>query len=130
MPQSVSVTLFAGSFDRAKSHNKAMSAIAALAARRREAAASSTSAQQSSECDEKQPTSNVNYFSPLQKGNSQVGTPSTPKKSAVKAPRPQCVTETPAAHSKSHVMARYMTRHHQLRHRSSASQSATRIYKS
>ncbi|KAG9507646.1 Polynucleotide 5'-hydroxyl-kinase grc3 [Fusarium musae] len=67
---------------------KPMSAIAALAARRREAAASSTSAQQSSECDEKQPTSNVNYFSPLQKGNSQVGTPSTPKKSAVKAPRP------------------------------------------
>ncbi|KAF5980883.1 polynucleotide 5 hydroxyl-kinase GRC3 [Fusarium coicis] len=85
---------------------KSMSAIAALAARRREAAASSTSAQQSSECDEKQPTSNVNYFSPLQKGNSQVGTPSTPKKSAVKAPRPQRVTETPAAHSKSHEMAR------------------------
>ncbi|KAF5541610.1 polynucleotide 5 hydroxyl-kinase GRC3 [Fusarium mexicanum] len=84
---------------------KPMSAIAALAARRREAAASSTSAQQSSECDEKQPTSNVNYFSPLQKGTSQLGTPSTPKKSAVKTPRSQRVTESPAAHPKSNEMA-------------------------
>ncbi|KAF5574155.1 polynucleotide 5 hydroxyl-kinase GRC3 [Fusarium pseudoanthophilum] len=84
---------------------KPMSAIAALAARRREAAASSTSAQQSSERDEKPPTSNVNYFSPLQKGNNEVGTPSTPKKSAVKAPRLQRVTETPTVHSKSPEMA-------------------------
>ncbi|KAJ9428579.1 polynucleotide 5'-hydroxyl-kinase [Fusarium oxysporum] len=84
---------------------KPMSAIAALAARRREAAASSTSAQQSSQCDEKPPTSNVNYFSPLQKGTSQVGTPSTPKKSAVKTPRSQRGTESPAAHPKSHEMA-------------------------
>ncbi|SCV32174.1 probable Polynucleotide 5'-hydroxyl-kinase GRC3 [Fusarium fujikuroi] len=84
---------------------KPMSAIAALAARRREAAASSTSAQQSPECDEKQPTSNVNYFSLLQKGTSQVGTPSTPKKSAVKTPRSQRLTESPAARSKSHEMA-------------------------
>lgn len=112
MQQSVSVTLFAVSFDRANSHNKAMSAIAALAARRREAAASSTSAPQSPECDEKQPTSNVNYFSLLQKGTSQVGTPSTPKKNAVKTPRSQRLTESPAAHPKSHEMARYMTRHH------------------
>ncbi|KAF5988200.1 polynucleotide 5'-hydroxyl-kinase GRC3 [Fusarium bulbicola] len=84
---------------------KPMSAIAALAARRREAAASSTSAQQSSECDEKQPTSNINYFSPLQKGTSQVGIPSTPKKNAVKTPRSQRVTESPAAHPKSNEMA-------------------------
>ncbi|RKL16784.1 Polynucleotide 5'-hydroxyl-kinase GRC3 [Fusarium oxysporum] len=84
---------------------KPMSAIAALAARRREAAASSTSAQQSSQCDEEPPTSNVNYFSPLQKGTSQVGTPSTPKKSAVKTPRSQRGTESPAAHPKSHEMA-------------------------
>ncbi|KAF5704158.1 polynucleotide 5 hydroxyl-kinase GRC3 [Fusarium globosum] len=87
---------------------KPMSAIAALAARRREAAASSTSAQQSPECDEKQPTTNVNYFSLLQKGTSQVGTPSTPKKSAVKTPRSQRLTESPAAHPKSHEMARKM----------------------
>jgi hypothetical protein len=112
MRRSVSVTLRPECFDPANSHNKAMSAIAALTARRREAAASATSAQQSSEPDEKPPTSNVNYFSPLQKGTSQVRTSSTPKKSTVKTPRSQRGTESPAAHPKSDELARYITQHH------------------
>ncbi|KAF4963717.1 hypothetical protein FSARC_8287 [Fusarium sarcochroum] len=80
---------------------KPMSAISALAARRREAAASpSPTTQQPPETDEKPIVSNTNYFSPLQKGDNQNGTPSTPKKSAVRAPRPQRGTESPRAHPK------------------------------
>ncbi|KAJ4271685.1 Polynucleotide 5'-hydroxyl-kinase grc3 [Fusarium torreyae] len=75
---------------------KPMSAISALAARRREAAASPTpTTQQPSETDEKPIVTNTNYFSPLQKSNSQNRTSSAPKKSAVKAPRPQRGTESP-----------------------------------
>ncbi|KAF4334411.1 polynucleotide 5 hydroxyl-kinase grc3 [Fusarium beomiforme] len=84
---------------------KPMSAIAALAARRREAAASSQSAQQSSDSDEMPATSNINYFSPLQKGTSQGEASSSPKKSTVKASKSQRGTESPAGHHKSYGLA-------------------------
>ncbi|KAF4450112.1 polynucleotide 5'-hydroxyl-kinase GRC3 [Fusarium austroafricanum] len=86
---------------------KPMSAIAALAARRREAAASSSQAAQSpSEPEEKPVASNTNYFSVLQKRDSQNGASSTPKKSTVKAPRSQSGTESPASHSRNRGLAR------------------------
>ncbi|KAF5023939.1 hypothetical protein F66182_3977 [Fusarium sp. NRRL 66182] len=77
-------------------HASAMSARSAFAALRSRGASSPTP----NILDEKPVSSNVNYFSPLQKNSAQEGTSSTSKKSAAKTPRPQRGTESPSAYSK------------------------------
>ncbi|KAJ4169466.1 Polynucleotide 5'-hydroxyl-kinase grc3 [Fusarium falciforme] len=60
---------------------KPMSAISALAARRREAASTPPATQKTPEANDDKPiVTTTNYFSPLQRSDSQNGSSSTPKR--------------------------------------------------
>ncbi|KAH7273902.1 hypothetical protein B0J15DRAFT_113678 [Fusarium solani] len=86
---------------------KPMSAISALAARRREAASTPPATQKTPEAndDDKPIVTTTNYFSPLQRSDSQNGSSSTPKKSVSKPSRQQRVTDSPATHPKATALA-------------------------